>query len=80
MIGQNSAQIPFDRTHNVLAAIVDWVEHGIAPEAIEGTKYFDDTASLGVSFTRNHCRYRDKIILLSTIANASQGIQSVITL
>ncbi|KAH9222274.1 Tannase/feruloyl esterase [Leptodontidium sp. 2 PMI_412] len=42
---------------NVLMRIVDWVENGAAPETIRGTKYVNDTASLGVQFVRDHCRY-----------------------
>ncbi|WYZ38146.1 hypothetical protein EsH8_III_000060 [Colletotrichum jinshuiense] len=49
--------LPFDRTHNVLAAIVDWVEGGIAPETITGTKFINDSAALGIDFQRRHCRY-----------------------
>lgn len=29
--------IPFDKEHNVLAAIVDWTEKGVAPDEIVGT-------------------------------------------
>lgn len=47
----------FDRQHNVLAAVVDWFEQGIAPETITGTKFLNDTVSLGVSYTRSHCRW-----------------------
>jgi feruloyl esterase len=56
--GGNAAQsgIAFDRQHNVLKAVVDWVEEGIAPEYIEGTKFSNDTVSLGVDFTRRHCK------------------------
>jgi feruloyl esterase len=56
--GGNAAQsgIAFERHHNVLKAIVDWVEEGIAPEYIEGTKFSNDTVSLGVDFTRRHCK------------------------
>lgn len=55
--GGASAQGPFDRQHNVLAAVVDWFEQDLAPETLTGTKYINDTASLGVSFTRDHCRW-----------------------
>jgi feruloyl esterase len=57
MIGQGSSSLPFDREHNVLAAIIDWVEQGVAPETIEGTKYNNDVEALGVAYTRRHCRY-----------------------
>lgn len=38
-------------------AIVDWVEKDNAPETIIGTKFINDTQSLGVQFQRAHCKY-----------------------
>lgn len=55
--GSSAAGIPFEAEKNVLAAIVEWVENGVPPENIEGTKFVDDEASQGISFTRRHCRY-----------------------
>lgn len=55
--GGASAQGPFDAKHNVLAALVDWVENGTAPETITGTKYVNDTVVSGVDFQRSHCRW-----------------------
>lgn len=55
--GGASAQGTFDREHNVLAAVVDWFEQGLAPQTITGTKYVSDMASLGVAFARKHCRW-----------------------
>ncbi|KAJ4473752.1 Tannase/feruloyl esterase [Lentinula aciculospora] len=46
-----------DPERNVLTALVKWVEEGIAPETILGTKYVNDTKELGVKFSRRHCRY-----------------------
>lgn len=46
----------FDPETNVLAAIVAWVEDGTPPDHIRGTKYVNDTVSLGVDFSRRHCR------------------------
>ncbi|KNG91276.1 hypothetical protein ANOM_000340 [Aspergillus nomiae NRRL 13137] len=48
---------PFNRNENILAALVAWVELGIAPETITGTKYVNDNPALGVAFQRHHCRY-----------------------
>ncbi|KAF5366825.1 hypothetical protein D9758_006534 [Tetrapyrgos nigripes] len=39
-----------DPEKNVLMATVRWVEEGTAPETIEGTKFVNDTNSLGVEF------------------------------
>lgn len=55
--GAPSTGIPFDPEHNVLAAIVAWVEHGKAPDTITGTKFVNDTVQLGVDFRRKHCLY-----------------------
>lgn len=56
--GGNAAQagIPFQSHQNVLSAIVDWVEKGKGPEYMEGTKFVNDTISLGVDFQRRHCK------------------------
>lgn len=62
-IGQEAvdgvAQARQDAQHNVLRRLIEWVEKGdsYAPETVTGIKYVNDTASLGVDFTRNHCRY-----------------------
>ncbi|THU76313.1 tannase and feruloyl esterase [Dendrothele bispora CBS 962.96] len=42
---------------SVLMAMVRWVEEGVAPETMLGTKYVNDTVSDGVAFARAHCRY-----------------------
>jgi feruloyl esterase len=55
--GGPAAQGRFDRESNVLAAVVDWVEQGRAPDTMTGTKFVNDSAALGVSFQRRHCRW-----------------------
>ncbi|TDZ53658.1 putative feruloyl esterase B-2 [Colletotrichum trifolii] len=52
-----AGNLPFDGEHNVLAAVVDWVENGNAPETLKGTKFVNDSASLGIDYQRKHCRY-----------------------
>ncbi|KAH6614942.1 Tannase/feruloyl esterase [Boeremia exigua] len=61
-----AAGIPFERQKNVLRAIVDWVEQGAAPSHIEGTKFINDTVSLGVDFTRRHCKYPQRNTLVGS--------------
>ncbi|THU87952.1 tannase and feruloyl esterase [Dendrothele bispora CBS 962.96] len=50
-------ELNLDPASNVLMAMVRWVEEGVAPETVLGTKYVDDTVSEGVAFARAHCRY-----------------------
>lgn len=54
--GDSAAGVPFKCANNVLAALVDWVEGGLAPDTIEGTKFVNDNVTLGLSFQRRHCR------------------------
>ena len=54
--GSSAAGVPFESPNNVLAALVNWVEEGVAPETIEGTKFVNDTVGLGVAFRWQHCR------------------------
>lgn len=51
------AGTPHDTQKNVLLRLVDWVENDAAPESLTGTKYINDTASLGVEAVRYHCKY-----------------------
>jgi feruloyl esterase len=58
MIGQSSlGDIGWNREENLLAAMVDWVENGIAPEHIQGVKFVDDVNGSEVVRTRRHCRW-----------------------
>lgn len=45
-----------DPEDNVLMAVVKWVEEGVAPETIRGTKFVDGPGS-AVAYRRKHCRY-----------------------
>jgi feruloyl esterase len=48
---------PEDAGHDVFLALRQWVENGIAPMRIIGTKYVNDTSASGVAFTRPMCPY-----------------------
>jgi feruloyl esterase len=46
-----------DADHDVLSALVQWVEHGIAPRRIVATKFVNDNAANGIAFQRPLCPY-----------------------
>ena len=46
-----------DAQHDVVLAVMAWVENGTAPDAIVATKFTNDTASLGVHSQRPICKY-----------------------
>lgn len=58
VIGQGLGSVQsLDPSENVLLAAVDWVENGVAPETITGTRWTNGTQMLGVDFKRAHCKY-----------------------
>lgn len=54
----DDAQPPLsnDPQHNVLAAIVRWVEEGVAPDSFTAVHYHGGDAAQGVQFTRPICK------------------------
>ncbi|KAI0819411.1 feruloyl esterase-like protein [Trametes gibbosa] len=51
------APLSDDPQHNILSAMVRWVEEGVAPSTIVGVKYKNDSKENGVEFTRPLCKY-----------------------
>ncbi|KAM5490906.1 putative feruloyl esterase [Microsporum audouinii] len=52
--GATSEGIEFKEENNALAALVDWIERGVAPDTLEGVKFEDDEITSGVSLRRRH--------------------------
>lgn len=53
---RNSASLAPEE--NVLLAMVKWVEEGVAPEIVRGTRYVNGNATAGVvDYKRNHCKW-----------------------
>jgi hypothetical protein len=46
-----------DPKHDMLSALVQWVEHGVAPKSIVAAKYVNDIPAQGVARTRPLCPY-----------------------
>lgn len=55
MFGQNGAASI--APNSIISDLQDWVEDSVAPDTLTGTKFWYDTPSLGVQFTRSHCRF-----------------------
>lgn len=60
--GPNTAST--DPAQNVLTAMVQWVEEGVAPEAVVGSRFRNGTKALGVEYTRSHCKYPLRNVLV----------------
>lgn len=51
---------PGPNSFDTLAALENWVEHGIAPEGIIATKYVNDNPAQGVARTMPLCKFPEK--------------------
>ena len=52
-----------DSSHNILWSMVDWVEKGVSPQTIIGTKFVNDTPTEGIETQRTYCPYPKKSVL-----------------
>lgn len=74
MVGQNSAgNTGLDPNRNLLMALVRWVEEGVGPETILGTKFVNDDNLQGVSIRRKHCRYPKRNVFKGSGDGADPG-------
>jgi feruloyl esterase len=56
--GQNlRLEVPQDSDHDILTALVRWVEEGVAPDKIIASTYVDDLSAKGIRFQRPICPY-----------------------
>jgi feruloyl esterase len=56
--GQNlQREVPQDSDHDILTALVRWVEEGVAPDEIIASTYMDDVSSKGIRLQRPICPY-----------------------
>jgi feruloyl esterase len=51
---------PGPNSFDTLTALENWVEHGIAPEAITATKCVNDNPALGVARTMPLCKFPEQ--------------------
>ena len=49
--------VPMDPQHDILSALEEWVEHGIAPAQLIATKYVKDDPKQGIAMQRPVCPY-----------------------
>ena len=54
--GDNNPPLSYDVEHNLMSAIVRWVEEGVAPESFVAAAYNNGSASNGLNFTRPICK------------------------
>jgi len=53
----DAAGAALDSTAHLVDQLILWVEKGIAPDTLLGTKYVNDTGTQGIAFQRPICPY-----------------------
>ncbi|GAA5990883.1 hypothetical protein JCM10908_000063 [Rhodotorula pacifica] len=56
-LGGGSQSAVFDKQHDMVLAMIDWVEKGNAPDQLIAAKYKNDNKTQGIAFTRPICPY-----------------------
>ncbi|OBZ72428.1 putative feruloyl esterase B-1 [Grifola frondosa] len=72
--------LSFDPQHNILAAVVRWVEEGVAPASLTAAYYNGNNASNGVGFTRPLCKYPQRIQYHGGDPNVTETVLCWVTL
>ncbi|KAK1977730.1 tannase and feruloyl esterase [Colletotrichum cereale] len=58
LIGNRGGSVAgIEPERNVLSAIIQWVEEGVAPDTLLGTAFVNGTVGGEVAFERKHCKY-----------------------
>ena len=55
--GLAQPEVPMDSQHDLVSALEQWVEHGVAPSQIIATKYVKDDPKQGIAMQRPVCPY-----------------------
>ena len=56
--------LALDPQHNILAAIVRWVEEDVAPNTLTAVNYNNNDVDNGIGFTRPLCRVSEQFLVL----------------
>jgi len=80
--GQAAAGMPpasLDPAHNILAAMVQWVENGVAPasKSITATAWKGNNATMGMEFTRPLCQYPENLVFKGGNPNDAKSFDCV---
>ncbi|GAA5838204.1 hypothetical protein JCM9279_004155 [Rhodotorula babjevae] len=74
-LGGGSTGSRFDAKHDMVLAMIDWVEKGIAPDVIIGAKYIGDDKRNGTLLERPHCVYPKQATYTGGDANSASSFK-----
>ncbi|OCH94812.1 feruloyl esterase-like protein [Obba rivulosa] len=78
--GQAASGMPpisLDAQHNILAALVEWVEHEEAPSTLTAAYYNNNNVTAGVNFTRPLCKFPASLRFVGGNSNDAASFECV---
>ncbi|GAA5827212.1 hypothetical protein JCM11251_001171 [Rhodosporidiobolus azoricus] len=72
-LGGRGQPSTFDEKHDMILAMINWVEKGIAPDVLIGTKYIGDDKRNGTQLQRPLCVYPQQSVYLGGDANSADS-------
>ncbi|GJN89690.1 hypothetical protein Rhopal_002677-T1 [Rhodotorula paludigena] len=73
--GGTSTGTSFDKEHDMILAMIDWVEKGSAPDMLIGAKYVGDDKRNGTLLERPHCVYPKQAVYKGGDPNAAASFE-----
>lgn len=70
--GQSSQ---LDAEHDLVLALVDWVEKGKAPKQLIGAHYIDEDKRNGVEFTRKLCPWPQEAVYMGGDTSSAESFE-----
>ncbi|GAA5827213.1 hypothetical protein JCM11251_001172 [Rhodosporidiobolus azoricus] len=71
----SSQSSTFDREHDMILALIDWVEKGVAPDSITSAKYKEDDKNAGVQFERKLCPWPKQGVYTGGDPNSGESFE-----
>jgi hypothetical protein len=68
--GLAQPEVPLNSQHDIVSALEDWVERGVAPSQLIATKYVQDDPGKGIAMQRPICVYPEEPRYKGTGSNA----------
>ncbi|GAA6038591.1 hypothetical protein JCM8097_009436 [Rhodosporidiobolus ruineniae] len=74
-LGGKGQSSDFDAKHDMVLALIDWVEKGVAPDVIIGAKYNEDDKREGVKFERKLCPHPKQGVYVGGDPNSADSFE-----
>ncbi|GAA6061897.1 hypothetical protein JCM10212_004715 [Sporobolomyces blumeae] len=74
-LGGAGQSATFDKKHDAVLAMIDWIENGNAPDELISTKYVNANKSMGIQFQRKLCPYPQEGVYIGGDVNSADSFE-----